>query len=459
MEGRVLIVDDEQSLVDFLSVLCAGEGLTVATAYSVGEARERLAESTPDLVLCDMMMPDGNGLELLREIKSTSLPTSVVLMTAYTSTKSAIEAMKLGAYDYVPKPFDVDELKAVIERALEKSRLYEENVYLRRELEQRYGFGNIIGRSPRMRAIFGLIERVARTSSTVLIQGESGTGKELIARAIHFSSARAAQRFLSVNCGAMPEALLESELFGHERGAFTGAVREKKGLFQEADRGTLFLDEIGEMTPTMQVKLLRVLQEKVVRKVGGNAEEPVDVRIIAATNQVLSDKLARGEFRDDLYYRINVIPIQLPPLRERRDDIPLLVGFFLQKFAEQMAVPAKRISAEAMRMLEGYAWPGNVRELENLIERAFALSAGSVLTAADLPAYLLAGGERTEPGLELPEEGLDLEAYLERIRAEMMSQALERCGGVQTQAAELLRMTFRSFRYYAKKAGLTGGGE
>ncbi|MBZ0089232.1 MAG: sigma-54 dependent transcriptional regulator, partial [Thermoanaerobaculia bacterium] len=343
MEGRVLIVDDEQSLVDFLSVLCAGEGLTVATAYSVGEARERLAESTPDLVLCDMMMPDGNGLELLREIKSTSLPTSVVLMTAYTSTKSAIEAMKLGAYDYVPKPFDVDALKAVIERALEKSRLYEENVYLRRELEQRYGFGNIIGRSPRMRAIFGLIERVARTSSTVLIQGESGTGKELIARAIHFSSARAAQRFLSVNCGAMPEALLESELFGHERGAFTGAVREKKGLFQEADRGTLFLDEIGEMTPTMQVKLLRVLQEKVVRKVGGNVEEPVDVRIIAATNQVLSDKLARGEFRDDLYYRINVIPIQLPPLRERRDDIPLLVGFFLQKFAEQMAVPAKRI--------------------------------------------------------------------------------------------------------------------
>jgi len=459
VEGRVLIVDDEQSLVEFLSVLCAGEGLTVATAGSVGEARERLAESTPDLVLCDMLMPDGNGLDLLREIKAASLPTSVVLMTAYTSTKSAIEAMKLGAYDYVPKPFDVDELKAVVERALEKSRLYEENVYLRRELEQRYGFGNIIGRSSRMRAIFGLIERVARTSSTVLIQGESGTGKELIARAIHFSSSRAGQRFLSVNCGAMPEALLESELFGHERGAFTGAVRDKKGLFQEADRGTLFLDEIGEMTPTMQVKLLRVLQEKVVRRVGGNVEEPVDVRIIAATNQVLADKLARGEFREDLYYRINVIPIQLPPLRERRDDIPLLVSFFLQKFAEQMAVPAKRISAEAMRMLEGYAWPGNVRELENLIERALALSTSSVLTAADLPAYLLAGGELAEPGLELPEEGLDLEAYLERIRAEMMSQALARCGGVQTQAAELLRMTFRSFRYYAKKAGLTGGGE
>ena len=459
MEGRVLIVDDEQSLVDFLSVLCTGEGLSVSTAYSVGEARERLAESTPDLVLCDMMMPDGNGLDLLREIKATNLPTSVVLMTAYTSTKSAIEAMKLGAYDYVPKPFDVEELKVVVQRALEKSRLYEENVYLRRELEQRYGFGNIIGRSSRMRTIFSLIERVARTSSTVLIQGESGTGKELIARAIHFSSPRAARRFLSVNCGAMPEALLESELFGHERGAFTGAVRDKKGLFQEADRGTLFLDEISEMTLTMQVKLLRALQEKVVRRVGGNLEEAVDVRIIAATNQVLADRLARGEFREDLYYRINVIPIQLPPLRERREDIPLLVGFFLQKFSEQMGVPAKRISAEAMRMLEGYSWPGNVRELENLIERALALSTANALTAADLPAYLLSGGEHAEPRLDLPEEGLDLEAYLERIRAEMMRAALERCGGVQTQAAELLRMTFRSFRYYAKKAGLTGGGE
>ena len=459
MEGRVLIVDDEQSLVDFLSVLCTGEGLSVSTAYSVGEARERLAESTPDLVLCDMMMPDGNGLDLLREIREADLPSSVVLMTAYTSTKSAIEAMKLGAYDYVPKPFDVEELKVVVQRALEKSRLYEENVYLRRELEQRYGFGNIIGRSSRMRTIFSLIERVARTSSTVLIQGESGTGKELIARAIHFSSPRAARRFLSVNCGAMPEALLESELFGHERGAFTGAVRDKKGLFQEADRGTLFLDEISEMTLTMQVKLLRALQEKVVRRVGGNLEEAVDVRIIAATNQVLADRLARGEFREDLYYRINVIPIQLPPLRERREDIPLLVGFFLQKFSEQMGVPAKRISAEAMRMLEGYSWPGNVRELENLIERALALSTANALTAADLPAYLLSGGEHAEPRLDLPEEGLDLEAYLERIRAEMMRAALERCGGVQTQAAELLRMTFRSFSYYAKKAGLTGGGE
>jgi two-component system response regulator PilR (NtrC family) len=453
---HVLIVDDEPSLVDFLAVLCASEGLEVATALSVAEARERLAETPPDLVLCDMMMPDGNGLDLLREIKQSGASASVVLMTAYTSTKSAIEAMKLGAYDYVPKPFDVDELKVVIQRALEKSRLFEENVWLRKELEQRYGFGNIIGRSARMQAIFSLIERVARTTSTVMIQGESGTGKELIARAIHFSSPRAGQRFLSINCGAMPEPLLESELFGHERGAFTGAVKEKKGLFHEADHGTLFLDEISEMSLTMQVKLLRALQDKVVRRVGGTTEETVDVRIIAATNQNLEEMIAAGEFREDLYYRINVIPIQLPPLRERREDIPLLVSYFLQKYSEQMHLPAKRISAEAMRTLEGYTWPGNVRELENLIERALALSTSTALTAADLPAYLLAPKSSAEPGLALPVEGIDLEAYLERQRAELMRQALERAGGVQTQAAELLRMTFRSFRYYAKKAGLTG---
>lgn len=457
MNGSILIVDDETSLLEFLSVLCVGEGLEVTTARSVKEARATLAERTPDLVLCDMMMPDGNGLDLLKEIKSAEARTSVVMMTAYTSTKSAIDAMKLGAYDYVPKPFDIDELKVVLHRALEKNRLYQENTYLRRELEQRYAFKNIIGRSPRMRAIFGLIERVARTASTVLIHGESGTGKELIARAIHFSSPRSSQRFLSVNCGAIPENLLESELFGHERGSFTGATRDKKGLFQEADHGTLFLDEISEMSLPMQVKLLRALQERVVRRVGGTSEEAVDVRIIAATNQNLAERIARGEFREDLYYRINVIPIAIPPLRSRREDIPLLVDHFLRKYTEALGVPAKRISAEAMRLLEGHTWPGNVRELENLIERAVALSVSNVVTAADLPSSLAATGFGDEQGLVLPEDGLDLEGLLEGVRADLMRQALGRTGGVQTQAAELLRMTFRSFRYYAKKAGLTGG--
>ncbi len=458
MSGSILIVDDEASLVDFLSVLCAGEGLEVETAASVREARSRLSERTPDLVLCDMMMPDGNGLDLLRELKESGSPSSVILMTAYTSTKSAIEAMKLGAYDYVPKPFDIEELKVVLHRALEKNRLYEENTYLRRELTQRYAFSNIIGRSPRMQAIFSLVERVARTSSTVLISGESGTGKELIARAIHYTSPRATHRFLSINCGAMPENLLESELFGHERGAFTGAVRDKKGLFQEATRGTLFLDEISEMSLTMQVKLLRALQEKLVRRVGGNTEEAVDVRILAATNQNLPERIARGDFREDLYYRINVIPIDVPPLRARREDIPLLVDHFLTKFCEALGVQVKRISAEAMRLLESYTWPGNVRELENIVERAVALSTAPVITAADLPRPLSASGARGDQEIGLPAEGLDLEALLERVRADLMRQALDRSGGVQTQAAEILGMTFRSFRYYARKAGLTGRG-
>ncbi len=456
MEGRLLLIDDEESILDFLSLLFQQEGYEVETARCVGDARRALGRNGYDLILCDVLMPDGSGLDLLREIKTAEPSPPVVMMTAYTSTKSAIEAMKLGAADYISKPFDVDELKIVVQKALEREELAHENVYLRRELEQKYTFNNIIGKSSRMQAIFSLVERIARTSSTVLIHGESGTGKELIARAIHYASPRSARRFLSINCGAMPENLLESELFGHERGSFTGAVRDKKGLFQEAHHGTLFLDEIGEMTPTMQVKLLRALQEKVVRKVGGTEEEPVDVRIIAATNQDLEARIQTGELREDLYYRINVLPIHLPPLRQRREDIPLLVDFFLQKYCKQMDLPPRQISIEAMQMLESYDWPGNVRELENLIERALALSHAETVTTRDLPVHLLTHRRVDSSLIELPEEGLDLEAHLEGIRAQLMQQALERTGGVQTQAAELLRMSFRSFRYYAKKAGLKG---
>ncbi len=459
MSPRLLVVDDEASVRDLLSLLFASDGYQVETVRSTSEARQALAGASYDLVLCDILMPDGNGLDLLKEIKSGGerAAPAVIMMTAYTSTKSAIEAMKLGAYDYVSKPFDVEELKILAQKALERAELADENVYLRRELEQKYTFNNIIGKSARMQAIFSLIERVARTSSTVLIHGESGTGKELIARAIHFASPRAGRRFLSINCGALPENLLESELFGHERGAFTGAVREKKGLFQEADRGTLFLDEIGEMTPTMQVKLLRALQEKVVRKVGGTSEESIDVRIIAATNQDLADRISKGEFREDLFYRINVIPVHLPPLRQRREDIPLLVEFFLGKYCKEMELPPRQISVEAMRILEGYDWPGNVRELENVIERGLALSHSETITSRDLPAHLLTNRRANSEIITLPDEGLDLEAYLEEIRAQLMAQALERTGGVQTQAAELVGMSFRSFRYYAKKAGLKGG--
>jgi transcriptional regulator with PAS, ATPase and Fis domain len=300
---------------------------------------------------------------------------------------------------------------------------------------------------------------VARTSSTVLIHGESGTGKELIARAIHFAGPRSRHRFLSINCGAMPENLLESELFGHERGAFTGAIKEKKGLFHESDKGTLFLDEIGEMTPTMQVKLLGVLQHRKVRKVGGTMEASVDVRIIAASNRDLQEMIAEGGFREDLYYRINVIPIHLPPLRERREDIRPLADFFIGKFSHRLGLPERRLTPEALAVLESYRWPGNVRELENLVERALALSAGPTIGLADLPPYLREPPSDGEHLVNLPEGGLCLEDFLDELRARLMRQALERTGGVQTRAAELLGMSFRSFRYYARKAGVVGGDE
>jgi two-component system, NtrC family, response regulator PilR len=458
VSAQILIVDDEASLLEFLSLLFQQEGYKVATASSVTAARERLAVGDAfDLALCDLYMPDGSGLDLLREIKEQQPQASVIVMTAFSSTASAIEAMRLGAYDYISKPFDVEEVKVLVQKALEKTRLVEENVWLRRELEQKYTFANIIGRSRPMQEVFDLIGRVARTSSTVLIEGESGTGKELIARAIHYAGSRARHRFLSLNCGAMPENLLESELFGHERGAFTGAVKEKKGLFQEAHRGTLFLDEIGEMTPPMQVKLLRVLQQKVVRKVGGSDEEPVDVRIIAATNRDLTEMIAAGTFREDLYYRIHVIPVRLPPLRDRREDIPLLVDFFVRKYSEELGTPPKRMTMQALACLEGYRWPGNVRELENLVERTLALTAGAVIEVGDLPPQLRQQPRTTALGIDLPPAGMELEPFLEELRAELMRQALDRSDGVQTRAAELLGMSFRSFRYYAKKSGIVGG--
>lgn len=454
-KARILVVDDEANLLDFMSLLLTEEGYDVTSALSLSKAREALSEHTFDLVLCDIMMPEGSGLDLLREIRESEASASVIMITAYTSTDTAIQAMKLGAYDYVSKPFDVEELKVLITKALEKAELVDENIYLRKALEEQYTFSNIIGKSSRMQQVFSLIERVSKTASTVLIQGESGTGKELIARAIHFSSDRSKGRFLSVNCGAMPENLLESELFGHERGSFTGAVKTKIGLFQEADGGTLFLDEISETTPGMQVKLLRVLQEKEIRKVGSTVEEKIDARIIAATNKDLLARIDEDRFREDLYYRINVIPIHLPPLRERQVDIPLLVDFFIDKHAEQMGIEPKRVSSQAMEQLEAYRWPGNVRELENLIERAMALSLYDKIEASDLPTQVRTGSARSSAIDSLPKVGLDLEGHLDEIRRELMIQALERTNWVQTQAADLVGMSFRSFRYYAKKAGLT----
>ncbi len=446
----LLIVDDEASLRDFLTIVFEEEAWHVDAAATLAEARTSIAKNEPDLVLCDLMVPDGSGIDLIREVKAQTPSIAFIMITAHTSTKSAVDALKAGAFDYIAKPFDIEELKIIVRKAVERKELEDENLHLRSALEERFTFANIIGKSAKMQEIFSIVQRVAKTTSTVLISGESGTGKELIARALHYNSGRRG-KFVSINCGALPENLLESELFGHERGAFTGAIREKRGLFQEAERGTIFLDEIGETTTAMQIKLLRVLQERLVRKVGSNIESPVDVRVIAATNRDLSDSIQKGTFREDLFYRINVIPIELPSLRQRKEDIPLLVEHFIAKYCNNLGVPQKHISTDAMRAIEKYHWPGNVRELENVVERMIALETSDVLTTKSLPEHVLLGGRIPDATFELPPEGLSLQDHLEAIGKIFMLKALERSGGVQTQAAELLRMSFRSFRYYAKK--------
>ena len=446
----LLIVDDEASLRDFLTIVFEEDGCRVETADSLAEARAAVQKHEPDLILCDLMLPDGSGLELLREVKAQNPSVAIIMITAHTSAKSAVEALKAGAFDYIAKPFDIDELKIIVGNAVQRKELEDENLHLRSALEERFTFSNIIGRSARMQEIFSIVQRIARTTSTVLISGESGTGKELIARAIHYNSGRRG-KFVSINCGALPENLLESELFGHERGAFTGAIREKRGLFAEADRGTIFLDEIGETSLAMQIKLLRVLQDRVVRRVGSNSESQVDVRVIAATNRDLAEAIRNGTFREDLFYRINVIPIELPALRQRRDDIPLLVDHFIARFSKLIEIPHKKISADAMRAIEKYHWPGNVRELENVIERMIALEPSDVLTTKSLPDAVIVGTTIPYATFDLPEEGISLQDHLESIGKIFMLKALERSGGKQTQAAELLKMSFRSFRYYAKK--------
>jgi two-component system response regulator PilR (NtrC family) len=453
--ARLLVVDDEASIRDMLAFFFHKRGFEVLTASSFAEGLAAAGRLTPDIVLSDIKMPDGNGLDLLRKVKADSPKIPVIMITAHTSTQDAIEAMKAGAVDYIAKPFNMEELAMIVDRALGEKNLLDENVYLKQELAAKYTFANIIGKGSRMQEIFRTIERIGKVSTTVLITGESGTGKELIARAIHYTTIRKDKKFVSINCGALPETLLESELFGHERGAFTGAVKDKRGLFAEADDGTLFLDEISETTPTMQVKLLRAIQEKVIRKVGGNEETSVDVRIIAATNKDLAALVSEGRFREDLFYRINVIPIVLPPLRSRTEDIAPLTQHFIGKICKEQKIPEKKISTEAMRLLEAYPWPGNVRELENTLERTVALEPGPVITVSSLPEAIALGVRTRVPDFEsLPAEGINLEAYLEAVGKRLMREALDRCDGVQTKAAELLRMSFRSFRYYAKKYNL-----
>jgi two-component system response regulator PilR (NtrC family) len=450
---RILVVDDERSMRELLAIVLRREGYDVMLAENGRDAVSALEKGPVDVLISDIKMPDMSGVEVLRAAKQIDQDILGIMITAFASTDTAVEAMRLGACDYLSKPFDIDLLKMKVREKIENRQLRQENVLLKRTLGLSHQFSNIIGRSEAMLEVFKMIETVARTNSTILLTGESGTGKGLVAQAIHFNSLRRDKPMVSLNCGAMPEALLESELFGHMKGAFTGADANKKGLLEAAEKGTIFLDEIGEMSPVMQVKLLRVLQERRFRRVGGLEELQADIRVIAATNQDLAKGVTEGRFREDLYYRINVIPIQLPPLRERREDIPHIAEHFLVKFAEQMEKPVTAISRPALELLMQYEWPGNIRELENVLERAVALEKTPAILPESLPQTIRGGAPKNGAVTPetLPEGGFDLEAHVKEIERGYIAQALERAGGVQVKAAEMLGMSFRSFRYYVKK--------
>jgi two-component system response regulator PilR (NtrC family) len=458
--ARILVVDDERSMRELLAIVLGREGYEVVVADNGRQALAELERRPVDLLISDIHMPDMTGLDVLRTAKSANADLAGIMVTAFASTDTAIEALRMGAYDYIHKPFNVDELKIVVRGALERRQLKRENVLLKRALQESHQFSNIIGRSEPMLGVFELIETIAQTSSTVLITGESGTGKELAARAIHFNSLRRDRPFVAVNCGALTETLLESELFGHVKGAFTGAATNKKGLVEIADKGTIFLDEIGEMSPLMQVKLLRVLQERTFRRVGGTEETPADIRIIAATNRDLTQMVAENRFREDLYYRVNVIPLHLPPLRERTEDIPLLAQHFVERYAAQLGKPVQGLTGESLALLSQYHWPGNIRELENAMERAVALERTPVVLPTSLPTAVRAAQglpPADVPVLDvdiLPDSGFDLERHVREIERRYITEALRRTDGVKVKAAELLGMSFRSFRYYAKKYGL-----
>lgn len=454
---RLLVVDDEPSIRQMLQIALKREGYEVVSVAGFRAAAEALATSPQafPVVLTDLSMPDGSGFDVLAAAKRRDPSSEVILITAHSTVENAITAMRGGAYDFVTKPFQPSELAALVQKALEKHDLTRENTRLRARVER--ADGGVLGRSPAMRAVMELVDRIAATKTTVLITGESGTGKERVARAIHERSDRKSRPFLVVNCGALPEALMESELFGHEKGAFTGAQTRHNGLFREADGGTLLLDEVGELPASLQVKLLRVLQERSVRAVGATQETAVDVRVLAATNRDIEAEVARGGFRQDLYYRLNVIRVVLPPLRDRREDIPLMAERFLRRFAAEMGKDVGGFTADALRALERYAYPGNVRELENVIERSVALAGARSIGLGDLPAEVAgAASNPTSQLLTLPPEGANLDELLNEVERRLLVSALDRTGGNRTAAAKLLGVTFRSLRYRLSKHGLGG---
>ena len=458
---HILVVDDERSICELLEITFRKEGYRVEVANSVDAAKRKLESQLFDIVISDVRMPGAGGVDLLKFTKEIAPGSFFLLITGVPTVETAIAALNSGADRYVIKDHQlVDQLRRAVREVAESLKWKREAGYLRRELRRLTGLDNIIGQSPKMRAIFELIQTIAPQTSRVLITGESGTGKELVARAIHENSLRVQEPFITINCGAFPETLLESELFGYMKGAFTGANENRQGLFQAANGGTLFMDEIGNMSLTMQVKLYRVLQEGKVRPIGSTEETDVDVRIIAATNKDFEKEIAEGRFREDLYYRLSVIPIQLPALRERRDDIPLLAMYFLERFRKAMEKSIEGISPEAMRRLESYDWQGNVRELENTMERAVALETGHEITLRVLPDRIAgyAGASESAGPLNgqpaFPAEGVDFEKEVAETERRYLQAALERSKGVRTQAAEFLKISYRSFRHYAKKHNL-----
>ena len=456
---KILVVDDEESIREFFEIMLKREGYEVQTAPNGREALELLKKVQVDLIISDMQMPEVSGLELLTKVKELDPEMVVLMITAFGSTDTAVEAMKLGAYDYIQKPFKIDEVKIIIRQALEKRSLKLENQQLKKELGTKYAFDNIIGGAPPMMRIYEMVKRVANTKSSVLITGESGTGKELIARAIHYNGPLKDRPFVTVNCGAIPENLMESEMFGHKKGSFTGAIADKKGLFEVANTGTIFLDELGELPLTMQVKLLRVIQEGTFKRVGGTEDITVDVRIISATNKNLDNEVKTGRFREDLFYRMNVIQIHSPPLRERKEDIVMLASHFLDKFSKVLGMGVKKISNEAMEVIKRYHYPGNVRELENIIERTVALEPNPIILPESLPRHMLDTQAPTGPldanKIEIDaEKGIDLERLVADFERTLLTKALQQTGGIKKKAARLLSISFRSMRYRVDKYAL-----
>ena len=458
--ASILVVDDENSMREFLEIMLQKEGYQVATAAGGGEAINILKKNGFDLVITDIRMKEIDGLEVLKKCKEIHPNTVVIMISAYASTSTAVEAMKWGAYDYLPKPFKVKEIKTVIKDALATAQSQEPEEEAAADTASATDYHGIVGESPELKKILELIPRIAAATSNVLITGESGTGKELIAKAIHRESPRKDKPFVVVNCGSVPETLMESELFGHKKGSFTGATATRSGLFEAAHQGTLFLDEMAELHPPVQVKLLRAVQEKTFKMVGGSEEISVDVRIISATNRDLEREVMEGKFREDLYYRLNVINIHMPPLRERPDEIPLLAQHFLEKYSEQMGKNIRKISSYAMDLLKSYNFPGNIRELENIIERSVALEASNIVLPDSLT---LSSFKQTQVqskseavSLTMPQEGIDLDNVLGQLEKDLLQQALERTRGAKQKAAELLGISFRSFRYRLAKYGLNG---